>query len=113
MINISGVDELNNFIINGLNNNMTLLLYFGASWCGPCTLLKDKLNNNDTLNIMPKLHVGYLDIDDNKNDELVNIYDISSLPTQLFIKLNKNKVHIVSRIEGYDFTKLKIEYDKY
>ena len=38
-------------------------------------------------------------------------YKIQSLPTQIYIRLKDNKVEGVRRIEGYDFTKLKLEYD--
>ena len=90
-----------------------MLLYFGALWCGPCKQLKKRLDEPDTSKIMPKLVVGYLDVDDDNNESFVKKYKIDSLPTQIFIKLDKNKVIETTRIEGYDFTKLKLEYDTY
>jgi thiol-disulfide isomerase/thioredoxin len=111
MIDIAGVEELDNFIITENDNNNIILLYFGATWCGPCKQLKKRLVENDTQNIMPKLVVAHLDIDEELNEKLVKRYKITSLPTQVFIKLNENKVIEISRIEGYDFTKLKLEYD--
>jgi hypothetical protein len=62
---------------------------------------------------MPNLVVAYIDVDDEENNNLVNRYKVESLPTQIFIKLDKNKVIPHSRIEGYDFNKLKLEYDNY
>ena len=111
MKNISGIDELDNFILE--NNNMVMLLYFGAEWCGPCKQLKKRLAEPDTLKILPNLAVCHIDVDEDSNEKIVKKYKISSLPTQIYVKLNNNKVIEISRIEGYDFTRLKIEYDNY
>jgi thioredoxin 1 len=112
MINIIGVDELDNFIISKNDKNKIIMLYFGAEWCGPCKQLKKRLCENEAINLMPKLVVGYIDVDEEANSKIVKRYKILSLPTQILISLNKNKVVEIIRIEGYDFTKLKLEYDK-
>lgn len=112
MKEICGIEKLDEFIISNTDNNMYVLLYFGAKWCGPCGQLKQKLDHTDTTKLMPKLAVAYMDIDDESNDKLVKRYKVSSLPTQIFIKLNNNKIVEQSRIEGYDYTKLLLEYDK-
>lgn len=112
MKNIVGVSELDEFILKHIDDKV-VLLYFGAVWCGPCKQLKIKLDESDTKKIMPKLVVGHLDVDDELNAKLVKRYKISSLPTQIFIKVDNNKVVEVSRIEGYDFTRLKLNYDSY
>ena len=112
MKNICGINELDEFIVESVKNNKTILLYFGAKWCGPCKQLKDRLNNMETCSMMPQLVVSYLDVDDVDNEELCKRYKVNVLPTQIFVKLNKNTVKEIERIEGYDFTKLKMEYDK-
>jgi len=111
MKKISGIEELDEFILDNKNN--VILLYFGAEWCGPCKQLKNRLIEPDTIQIMPKLIVSYLDVDDEENASLVKRYKIKSLPTQIYIKLNDNKVVETNRIEGYDFMKLKLDYDSY
>ncbi len=113
MKTISGIEEIDEFILDNYNNNLVILLYFGAEWCGPCKQLKNRLEDTDTIQIMPKLVVGYLDVDDENNSSLVKKYKINSLPTQIYIKLDENKVVESYRIEGYDFTKLKLNYDSY
>lgn len=109
MYNIVSIDNLDDFIIN--NSENIILLYFGAPWCGPCKLLKEKLENEETYKRMPYLKVCYINVDD--HEEISSLYKVTSLPTQVFIKLYDTKVKIFSRIEGYDYTKLLIEYDKY
>jgi thiol-disulfide isomerase/thioredoxin len=113
MKEIFGIEELDSFILENANKNMVICLYFGANWCGPCKQLKNILCDPETLINMSKLVVGYLDVDEESNNDLLAIYNINALPTQVFIKLDKNKVITTNRIEGYDFTKLKFEYDSY
>ena len=104
---IESFDDLDNFIID--NNVNVVLLYFGASWCGPCKLLKQKLSDEETLSEMPLLRVCYIDVD--INQDISSKYNIKSLPTQIFIKLYNDTVKTVSKIEGYDYTKLLLEYN--
>jgi len=113
MKEINGIEQLDEFILENIENSAVICVYFGAKGCGPCNQLKKKLSESDTTEIMPKLVVGYLDIENKLNDDLINRYNIESLPTIVFIKLDNTKVIQVSRIEGYDFTKLKLEYDNY
>ncbi len=112
MIDIVGIYELDNFIISKNDKNKVIMLYFGAEWCGPCKHLKKRLCEKETKNIMSELVIGHIDVDKEANSKIVKRYKISSLPTQILIRLDENKVMEVTRIEGYDFTKLKLEYDK-
>ena len=63
-MSIKSFDDLDNFIID---NNKVILLYFGATWCGPCKQLKKKLSESDTINEMPLLSYCYIDVDDNED----------------------------------------------
>jgi thiol-disulfide isomerase/thioredoxin len=110
MIIINNVEELDEFILN--NSSKVVLLYFGASWCGPCKKLKQKLNEKETQDSMPQLAVCYIDIELPDVQDLVMQYEVVSLPTQIFIKLDDIKVNVIDRLSGYDFVKLKLIYDK-
>lgn len=112
MIDIVGVENLDEFIIESNEKNKVIMLYFGAEWCGPCKQLKKRLAEKETKSTMPNLVVGHLDVDEELNAKLVKRYKISSLPTQILIKLDDTKVVELARIEGYDFTKLQMEYNK-
>ncbi len=111
MFEISGIDELNKSIY--LNKEKLIMLYFGASWCGPCKKLKAKLHNPSEIKEISNLHVCYLDIDDDNNKDLIDMYSVESLPTLYFIKLNNdNEVEILDKIIGYDWVGIKFAYDK-
>ena len=61
---------------------------------------------------MPNLLVSYIDVDISENDEIADMYDVKMLPTQIFVKLKKDKVKIIDRIDGYDWIKLVMLYNK-
>ena len=61
---------------------------------------------------MPKLLVCYVDVDIQDNDEIADMYDVKMLPTQVFVKLKKDKVKIIDRIDGYDWIKLLMSYNQ-
>lgn len=109
MISILGVEQLDEFIIN--NADKILLLYFGANRCAPCNILKERINK-ESETIMPNLLVCFVDVDLKDNDEIVDMYDVRMLPTQIFVKLKKNKVKIIDKIDGYDWIKLVMIYEK-
>ena len=109
MISILGIDELDEFIIN--NPDKILLLYFGAKRCSPCNILKDRINKESETE-MPNLLISYIDVDLSENDEIADMYDVKMLPTQIFVKLKKDKVKVIDKIDGYDWTKLVMVYNK-
>jgi thioredoxin-like negative regulator of GroEL len=111
---IEGVEDLDEWIIQNVESETkVILLYFGAVWCGPCKQLKKRLEEPETQNMMPNLAIGYMDVDEESNEKIVKRYKVLSLPTQIFIKLEGNRVVEAGRVEGYDITRLKIEYDRY
>jgi thioredoxin-like negative regulator of GroEL len=109
MISIVNIEQLDEFIIN--NSDKILLLYFGAKRCSPCNILKDRILY-ESHEKMPNLLVGYIDVDIEENNEIADIYDVKMLPTQIFVKLKKDKVKIINRIDGYDWVKLVMLYDE-
>jgi|UniRef100_A0A6C0IV23 thiol-disulfide isomerase/thioredoxin len=108
MIDIKGYDDLNNQIFE--NKDKVLLLYFGTSWCGPCQQLKDKIKHQQ--DEIKNICVLYIDCDLEENEEISSDYNISSLPTQIFVHLDKNRVVNDDMIEGYDWIKLVMTYNK-
>lgn len=110
MLEINGIDELDNFLLTNKTN--VICLYFGASWCGPCKKLKSKIVDKDNLNEMPLLSVCYIDVDNGLNQEIIDIYSVENLPTQIFITINNNSVELFDKIIGYDWIGFKMMYEK-
>lgn len=76
--------------------NKSLIIIFGADWCGYCKSLK-----KDTASIIDKekYEICFLNIDNQESKELLEHYKIKIVPTSIMVdpKLNKE----VKRIEGY------------
>lgn len=110
MLEVKGYDQLNEVLWNNKDNGNILMLYFGASWCGPCQKLKEKFSEEKES--IPLLLPIHLDCDDEENEKIVEDWKIDSLPTQIFVHLENNSVVKDNRIEGYDWIQLKMTYDK-
>ena len=59
------------------------LIYFGASWCGPCKLMQPSIKKVAT-EYKNQLKVTEVDVD--KQSELVNKYNIRGVPMLIMIK---------------------------
>ena len=83
---MSNVKKLNEeeFVSNVENSNEVILVDFYATWCKPCTVLAEKLeefaSTSDT-------KVFKVDIDESK--ELAKKYDIKKLPTLIVFSAGK------------------------
>ena len=75
-----------------------ILLYFTASWCGPCKKMKPIIEGKFTK--INNMLIYKIDIDD--NDVLVKQYKIKSVPTFIMIKDNIETM----RYNGSDSIKL-------
>ena len=91
MMTIRNHDELITYSKN--NPNTLCVIDFYATWCGPCKLLA---------NVIPEWKKEFttvtffnVDIDDDNHESTVSIYNISSLPSILFLK-NGNILNLIS-----------------
>ena len=101
MQDITSESDYNVFFSNDFKYNKFSVLYFTAKWCGPCKRMYPMVTK-----IIDELNLNYLnfykiDIDD--NEEIVNEYDISGVPT--FILLYNNEV--LYSFSGCDVIKFK------
>ena len=110
MIEIKGYEELYKQLWENKDSDQVMMLYFGTSWCGPCQQLKEKINTEKEH--LKDLTMLYIDCDEQDNEDIVNDWNITSLPTQIFVTLKGENVVKNSKIEGYDWTKFQMEYNK-
>lgn len=83
-------------------DEITKILLFTASWCGPCKVLKN------TLQEMAESYrndINIYQINIEENEALTKIFEVKSIPTLLFIKNNE----IEERLTGTAREDLLIE----
>ena len=71
-----------NFEAEVLKSNVPVLADFNATWCGPCRSMKPMLDELAAENKGYKI----VSIDIDENDELVEDYDVTSIPCLVVFK---------------------------
>ncbi len=80
-----------------------VVIDFFATWCGPCKRIAptfEKLAQSLS-------SIVFLKVDVDESPELVNSFDVSSMPTFVFLKDGKE----VKRVEGADMVQLESGFD--
>ena len=99
MIEFTENDDIGNILVENMNKKVLSLLYFTASWCGPCQKiypllleLSNKLSENE------KYNIEFYKVDIDNNEEFSEKCDIRSVPT-FYIMNGKN---LLSQCSGAD-----------
>lgn len=82
-----------NFQSKALSSDKLTIVDFWATWCGPCQAMGPVIEDLSE-EYAGKVNIGKLDVD--HNPTITNRYDISSIPTILFIKNGK----VVDKLVG-------------
>ncbi len=93
------------------NKDKLLLLYFGASWCGPCKFLKKNLTDDKLMSNYNKMVSVYIDVDNDNFSDLCKTYNIASLPTQIITILKNDQLLNIHKLEGFNWEKLISMYE--
>ena len=109
MINIKNKEQLEEFIWK--NKDKVVVIYFGSNFCNPCKTLKNKLTSVEVISTMRNLVVGYVDINSKENQDICELYKISSIPVQSFVTLKGTQIVEIKRIIGYDWINFTMTYD--
>lgn len=92
-------DDIGEVLIENMNKKVLSLLYFTATWCGPCQKVYPLLNElSDKLSENSNYNIEFYKIDIDKNEEFCEKCDIRSVPT--FFVMNGKK--ILSQCTGAD-----------
>jgi suppressor of tumorigenicity protein 13 len=82
LYNLTTINELNVYSQN--ISTKLLVLYFKATWCGPCKAIKpfiSYLQDN-----YPNVEFCEIDIEDDSRDTIVKNFNIIKVPTFIFYK---------------------------
>lgn len=113
MVNIEvlhGKESFDDFLVS--NKNEIILVIFSASWCGPCQRFKAFLKSSESEIMFPGLKVAYFDVDDEENAELCEIFEVQSLPTYFFSKLDKeNSLRSLPQSAGFSEESFQKQYN--
>ncbi|KAK0090587.1 hypothetical protein PV325_010553 [Microctonus aethiopoides] len=101
-------------VIEGMNDlkkrledagDALVVIDFFATWCGPCKIIAPQFEE------LSKKHssVIFLKVDVDENDEISATYEVSSMPTFVFIK----KGEVVHQFAGASANKLIEAIEKY
>ena len=101
--NISILDE-DDKLHDILDDSKCYVLYFTASWCGPCKLIYPHVEYLSNTN-----NIEFLKIDIDECEEITQSFNIRSVPTFLFFKKNKE---FYSKCEGASVKKLTENVEK-
>ena len=97
----SSVEYLKDKQVIDTHDYENFVLDFTASWCGPCQVIApefESLSKEENFK-----HVKFYKVDVDENEELCEEYDISCMPTFVFLK-DKKKVDLQT---GADIKKIR------
>lgn len=86
------------------NSNMLLVLYFTASWCGPCQAIRPQIEN--LYQIFTNVEV--VKVDFSENPQLAVANSISSVPTFIFYRDQKQQ----SYVKGANLRKIVASFEQ-
>ena len=92
-------DNIGEVLVENMNKKVLSLLYFTATWCGPCQKVFPLLNElSDKLSENEKYNIEFFKIDIDENEEFCEKCNIRSVPT-FYIMNGKN---LLSQCSGAD-----------
>jgi thioredoxin 1 len=96
-------DDITNVLLENMEKKVLSLLYFTASWCGPCQKIKPFLKElSESLKNSGEYNIEFYMIDIDSNEEFCDKCNIRSVPT-FFIMNGKD---LLGSLSGADKTKL-------
>ncbi|KAF5290051.1 hypothetical protein FQA39_LY14832 [Lamprigera yunnana] len=97
-VHISSMDDFNDKLKDA--GDTLVVVDFFATWCGPCKMIAPRL---EELAAELGQAIIILKVDVDECEEIATQYNISSMPTFIFIKNSK----VVTQFSGANYDKLK------
>ena len=98
---ITSINIFNNLVIN--NSNKIIVLKFTATWCGPCQRIKTQYDNLSS----EYPNIVFTEIDVDEMEKLTEHFEVSSMPTFIFIKSHQKKYETLEKIKGANINSVK------
>jgi len=103
MIEFTEKDDIVKVLLENKEKNVLSLLYFTASWCGPCQKIKPFLEElSQALKEKGDYNIEFYKIDIDQNEDFSDKCDIRSVPT-FFIMNGRD---LLNSLNGSDKEKL-------
>jgi thioredoxin 1 len=99
MEQIDGFDQFKTCI----NTNKYILLFFTASWCGPCKRIYPQLDELGSKLNKDLIQIYKIQIDNDNNEKLCEIFNVQSVPS---FYLMKDK-QCINEFKGSDINGIK------
>ena len=99
MKNIKGLGELEKY----LTDDKYILLFFTASWCGPCKKIYPELEELYSKLNTDLIEIYKIQVDDDDNEEICKIYKVNSVPAFFLMKDKK----CINDLKGADMKGIK------
>ena len=79
-------------------NCQNYILKLGANWCNPCKLTDTILQKDSIVKLTEEKNITIykVDVDDDNFENLLDIYEVSSIPVLLYFKDNEFKLKTVN-----------------
>ncbi|XP_076749151.1 thioredoxin-2 [Xylocopa sonorina] len=103
VVQIQNADDLKNKLENA--GNQLVVIDFFATWCGPCKMIAPKMEEL----AQEMTDVVFLKVDVDECEDITNAYEITSMPTFVFIKNGK----VLETFSGANYDRLKNTIQKY
>lgn len=92
-----------------ISGDQPVLVDFFASWCGPCKMMHPIIEELKRT-VGDSAHILTIDIDNHANAQLVQLYDIRSVPTLIIFRRGEQLWRQSGVISGYKLQTLLIKY---
>jgi thioredoxin 1 len=83
---VKTLDEAKDIISKATEEGKLVVIDFTATWCGPCKMIAPVYEELSDSEEMKKLGVVFLKVDVDENQDTAAEYNVSAMPTFIFIK---------------------------
>ena len=73
----------------GISMRKLTLVYFSAVWCSACRMMSPVVNSEEVKDAMDEVGMSLSKVDADTNKDILQEYDVGSLPTVVILEGNK------------------------